>query len=119
MSLRHGFVRAVRTATIADEASLSGEVVCEGLTLAAIVVPAGWVAADITFVGSVDGTNFFNLHEAGSDTEVTVQAAASRYIALDPTTYAGVQRLKVRSGTSAVPVAQTGGPLALQTVLID
>jgi hypothetical protein len=41
---------------------------------------------------------------AGS--EKTVTADASRHIIIDPQDFAGTQYLKVRSGTSGLPVAQ-------------
>ena len=39
--------------------------------------------------------------------EVTVTAAVSTFIVLDPSTYAGVKYLKIRSGTSGTPVTQS------------
>lgn len=112
-------LRAVKTATVSDGESLSEAVYCEGLRLAAIVVPSGWNAADITFQGSVDGTNWYDLHEPSGDTEVTVQAGASRYIVVaDPAAYEGLMRLKVRSGTSGTPVNQTGD-VTVQLVFVD
>lgn len=122
MSLRHGFVRGVKVATIADEASLSDEVHLNGLTLAAIIVPSGWVAADITFQGSVDGSVYRLVTESGADAELTIQAAASRYILIsEPASFGmkGLLRLRVQSGTNAVPVVQTAGPILLQLVLTD
>lgn len=118
MGLRYGLLRATKTATIAAAASLSGAVHLEGLALAALIVPSGWDAADITFQASIDGTNWFNVHEAGSDTEVTVQAGASRYIALSPDSFRGIQRVKVRSGTSGSAVNQAD-EVTLTLVLID
>lgn len=117
MSLRHGFVRSVRSATIADATSLSDEVILNGLTLVGVVVPSGWDAADITLEGSVDGTNFFDVHDDAGN-ELTITAAASRYITVDSTFTAGLQRIKVRSGTSALPVNQTGA-VTIQLVLVD
>jgi hypothetical protein len=76
-------------------------------TLVAIVVPASWTAADLTFQASNDDTTFTNLYNA-SGTEVTVTAAASRWIALDPSDFAGIAYLKVRSGTAAAAVNQGG-----------
>lgn len=119
MSLRYGLLRTVKTVTIADNASLSDAVHCNGLTLAALIVPSGWVAADVTFQASVDGTNWFNLYHAGSDTEFTAEAAASRYIAVNRDNFRGVSRLKVRSGTAAAAVSQTGGPLTITLIFTD
>ena len=85
--------------------------------LAGIVIPAGWVAADLTFQGSADGTDFYDVYDE-FDAEVVVQAAASRYIILDPAKFMNFGWIKVRSGTTATPVTQTGGPLELVAVLI-
>lgn len=79
----------------------------------AIAIPAGWQAADITFQASADGTTWYNLHESGSDTEVTVQAGAEKFITFSTAArdqLASVRYLKIRSGTSGTPVDQTGSP---------
>lgn len=94
--------------TIADGASLSDAAAGEGRRLVGIITPSGWDAADITFQGSVDNSTFVNVYPEDSDTEVTVQAGASRYIKLKSNEWASFPYLKVRSGTSGVPVNQTG-----------
>lgn len=102
-----------RTVTIASAASLSdGAHIGYGNpdgasrgTLVAIVMPAAWTAADLTFQASNDNTTFTDLYSA-SGTEYTASAAADRWIAFDPADFAGVTHLKVRSGTSSVPVTQ-------------
>ena len=106
-------LRATRVVVIEDNASLSSPVASEGFALAGILVPAGWVTADITFQASADGTNWFNLFD-DTATEVTVEAAAESYVAFDGRPFRGIPRLKVRSGTAASPVPQTSGPIALQ-----
>lgn len=93
-------------ATIANGTSLSATVDIGGTTLAGIVMPAAWDAANLTFQASHDGTSFNNLYDALGG-EKTVTAAASRFIALDPADFAGVRYLKLRSGTSGTPVNQT------------
>lgn len=99
------FKNSVQNATIAAAASLSGAVDLNNYALVGIVVPAGWDAADITLQGSVDGTTFFNVYQ-DDDSELTIQAAASRYVVVDPRYTYGLQRIKVRSGTAAAPVNQ-------------
>lgn len=74
-------------------------------TLVAIVMPAAWTAADLTFQASNDDSAFANLYNA-SGTEITVPVGASRWVAIDPTDFAGVAFLKVRSGTSGAAVNQ-------------
>lgn len=94
------------TATIGVGASLSGAVGTGGLDLQAIIVPSGWDAADITFQASHDGTNYYDCYIASADTEVTVQASASRYITIPAGTINGASWLKVRSGTTGSAVNQ-------------
>jgi hypothetical protein len=73
---------------------------------AVIEMPAAWDAANLTFQTSGDGVNYFNVYdEFGA--EVTVTAAVSRRIRLDPVQWSGIQYVKVRSGTSGTPVNQT------------
>lgn len=115
--LRHGLLRSVEVATISSGTALSDEIVCEGKRLAGIVMPAAWTAADLTFQGSVDGSRFVDIHD-DSGTEETVTADADRYIPVNPALWEGVQRIKVRSGTSAAPVNQAADR-SIQLVLVD
>jgi hypothetical protein len=92
---------------IAAGAALSGAIQIGGGRVSAIVMPAVWTTANLTFQGSIDGTTYYDVYdEAGSEYGVT--AAASRYIALDAGALelSGVQYLKVRSGTTGSPVNQ-------------
>jgi hypothetical protein len=84
-------------------------------TVAAIVMPADWTAADLTFQASVDNSTYWNVYDA-DDAEVTVQAAEDRHIILDPADFAGCPYLKVRSGTSGAAVNQ-GAARTIQLVL--
>lgn len=96
------------TATIANAASLSGEVDLEGQAVQAIQMPAAWTAANLTFTASAaSGGTFDPVHDDGG-TEVTVTAAAARTIGLDAVAREldGLRFIKVRSGTAGVPVAQ-------------
>lgn len=97
----------VYSATIANGASLSDAVGMENIILTGVIMPASWTAANITFQASVDGVTFNNVYDSLGN-ELTVTAAASRYIAIDPSVYAGMKYLKVRSGTSSAAVNQGG-----------
>lgn len=90
-------------AVIANGASLSGAVELDGL-LVGIQMPTAWTAAGITFQASADGTNFFDVKDSAG-TEVSLTAAASTYITLDPAAR-NFKAIKVRSGTSAAAVNQ-------------
>lgn len=92
-------------ATIANGASLSDAVDLGGKLLGGILMPAAWTAANLTFQASADGVTYGNVYDAVGD-EYTVTAAASRFIALDPSMFSGAQYVKVRSGTAGSPVNQ-------------
>jgi len=92
--------------TIAEGESLSSSVnLGGGLTLVGISMPAAWTAAPLTFQASRYGSTFIDVYDAAG-VELQVAAAANRYIVLDPALWVGVWYLKLRSGTSAAPVAQ-------------
>lgn len=94
-----------KTVTIANGASLSGILELGGGILTGMILPAAWTAAGITFQGSVDGTNFYNLYdEFGA--EITLTVDASRYIRLNPTDNYSIPYMKLRSGTSGSAVNQ-------------
>ena len=93
------------TVTIANGASLSDAADMKGHSLVALEMPAAWTAADITFEASPDGVTYNDVHiEAG--TERTLTVAVDRFVLMDQTLWKGVRFLKVRSGTSSVPVNQ-------------
>lgn len=95
----------VTTATIAASGNLSDAIDLQGRTLRAIQMPAAWTAANITLQASYDGTTYANVYDDGGN-EYTITAAQARFILVDPNVLVGVRRLKVRSGTGSVPVAQ-------------
>lgn len=95
-----------RTATIAESGNLSNAVIIDESLILGLILPSDWTAADLTLQASHDGTNFANVYDSAG-TEVTIKAAASRYITLDPSAFAGMQAIKLRSGTSGTPVTQT------------
>jgi hypothetical protein len=88
----------------------NGEAVSEaanlrGGLLSTIEMPAAWTAANLTFQTCGDGSNFFDLYDE-LGTEVTAVADASRRIRLEPSQFAAVAQIKVRSGTTGTPVNQ-------------
>jgi len=100
--------RDILTATIAKDAAVSGVIEIGGARHFAIQMPAAWTAANLTFQSSnlVDGT-FYDVY--GSDgIEILVTAAASRMITIDihQGALAPLSFIKIRSGTTAVPVNQ-------------
>lgn len=92
------------TVTIANGASLSGAVDLGGRKLVAIIMPDAWTAAGLTFQGSVDGTNFFNVYDGATERALTV--SASYYSAFNIADWVGFRWIKVRSGTAGSAVNQ-------------
>lgn len=103
-----GVITSQATATILNGASLGGVVYLGAKVLVGIQMPAAWTAADLTFQASVDGVTFNDVYTPdGAGTEVTVKAAASRYIPASDLAFAkGMLYIKIRSGTASVPVVQ-------------
>lgn len=64
-------------------------------TLCGLYLPAAFTGANITFQGSYDGTNFFAVKKDGA--AVSVAFAASSYIVLQPSDFAGLNQIKVVS----------------------
>ena len=94
--------------TIANGASLSGEIDLEGFKNFAIEMPAAWTAANLTFqAASASGGTFQNVHD-DAGTEVVVTAAAARVIGMDAVKreLAALRFIKIRSGTTGTPVNQ-------------
>jgi hypothetical protein len=93
--------------TIANGTSLSAAVPIGDHVPVGIAMPSGWDAAGLTFQVSCDGGTTWNeLYDSGGN-ETTLTVAAGRYIPLDPTTWVGINHIKLRSGTSGVAVNQT------------
>ncbi len=90
--------------------TISSVIDTERVTVMGIIVPLGWTAANLTFQASntpdIPG-EWFNVYD-DTGVEVTVIAAANRAIAIDfaALKLAPWRYLRVRSGTSATPVAQ-------------
>lgn len=96
----------VTQATILNGASLSDVVVLDGQTLTGIAMPAAWTAAGLSFQVSYDGGTTYQEMVDSGNVAVTFTVAAAQFIAVEPLLWLGVQRLKVRSGTSGSPVNQ-------------
>lgn len=98
---------SVVVATIAAGESLSDAVYTGGLVPCSLEMPAAWDTADITFqAASDDEASVADVYE-NDGTELTIKAAASQFISLDPTKLLGARYIKIRSGISASAVNQT------------
>lgn len=84
--------------SIASGGTTSGMADLQNRRLLAIQMPAAFTGSALTFQGSHDGETFATLYSSGSD--VSVAVAAGKYVAIDPAIFAGVEYLKVISGSA-------------------
>lgn len=91
--------------TIANGASQSDAIRLNGSALVGIELPAAWTTANLTLLASNDNSTFNPVYDSAG-TEVTITAAASRYVVLQPGLFFGMEWLKLRSGTAGTPVNQ-------------
>lgn len=89
------------TVTIGAGASLSGatEDMLSLGELVAVITASTWDTAAVTFQASVDGTNFFNVYNEGTEYSLT-GVVASAYNRVSINVFLGARYLKVRSGTA-------------------
>lgn len=99
---------------IPNGGSLSAEVAVGGLRIVGIRMPAAWTAAAFTFqalvfqpTGNPPAPVFGEVVDSANAAITVATPAASTYIALaDTAAFIGLGRIKVRSGTSGLPVNQ-------------
>lgn len=100
-------IPSTTTVTIANGQSLSGAVNLSGFTLIGIDLPSAWTTANLTLQASIDNSTWDNVFDS-TGTEVTISAAASRFVLLNPADFVAIRYLRLRSGTSGTPVNQGG-----------
>ena len=77
-------------------------------SLLGLFMPAAWTTASVTFsVSPTCAAPWYNAYDS-TGTEYTVAVGTSRYVGLDPAYFVGIRCVKLRSGTSAIPVNQGG-----------
>lgn len=107
------------TATIAINQSLSAAIDLKGRSLVGIMMPSAWTTAQLSFQVSLDGSTYVNLYNTQGD-EFISEASTSRFIAISQFEFLPVRYVKIRSGTSAVPVNQAAArSLVLATRDVD
>jgi len=95
-----------KTVTIAAGASLSGSSGdTKGRSVAGIITDAAWDTQAVTFQVSIDGTNYFNLYNAGTEYSLAAVVASSAH-AVNPDVFAPFRYVKVRSGTAGLAANQ-------------
>lgn len=92
-------------AAIANGASVSGDIDLGTARLGRIAMPAAWTSADLTLQTSFDGIAWNNLYDKDGS-EYAIKADAARSVLIPLSDMLSVRYLRIRSGTSATPVAQ-------------
>ena len=71
------------------------------------------VVVGVAHVAATFNNTIITITDGAGNAISVVVAAASTFILIDPSLWAGVKWLKVRSGTSGSPVNQTVNPIQL------
>lgn len=98
----------IKTITIAQDASLSGEIDLLGFNLFAIEMPSEWTTAVITLAACSESGGTFTPVYDDAGVEVTIQTGTSRVIGLDLAALkiGALRYIKIRSGTVGSAVTQ-------------
>jgi hypothetical protein len=95
------------TVTIADSASLSGASAALRGRLVAIITDSAFDTNAVTFQVSHDASTYTNLYNEGTEYSIA-GVVASAYNRVDAAMFYGARTVKVRSGTAASAVNQSG-----------
>lgn len=82
------------TGTVTNAVGLNSE------TISAIVIPAVFAAATLSFQGSADGVNFFPIRNIETDTPIIVPVTAGGYYPINPVILIGALYLKIVSDSA-------------------
>ena len=98
----------IDNATLTSGQSLTGALNMKNKILMALEIPSTWTTANITFQVSIDGTNYNDLYDSdGNEVTFTTVAGKHQY-SKDPLAFIPFNWIKLRSGTTAVAVNQSG-----------
>lgn len=85
--------------TISSGQTVSGAIDLQGHTICGLIMPAAFTSASLTFsMSQTVGGTYAVINKDGSDLSKTV--AASKYIVLSPSEFAGINFLKLISGSA-------------------
>ena len=103
-------VASVAITTTAASSGLSDAIDLGGHTLSSIHVSTRWVNAALSFQGSLDGTNYFDVFTTTGGELIYgtsgSSAMVSKIISFDPATFSGIPYFKIRSGGTTAPITQ-------------
>ena len=102
-----GSLDATFTATVAVSGTTSGAINLQGFAPCGLYFPATTDGTTVTFQASADGTTYYPIY--GTDgNQISYTIAASRYVPLDPSVFAGVAFLKLVLGTQSTTATVVG-----------
>ena len=98
------------TVVIANGGTLSAASDLGGKTLVGVITPTAWTAAAISFdVNADSGATFYPLYNQSGEVSIAsadIATGAARWFSVEPSDFAGVRELKIRSGLNGATVAQ-------------
>ena len=101
---------------IPNGTALSNATDLEGATVVGLRMPAGWDAADLSFLAGPSAADLQDVHS--STAEIVITATVDLHVILDRDLLRGAGRfIQVRSGVSAVPINQS--PARVITLLLS
>jgi hypothetical protein len=92
--------RLYATATIAASGTTSDAVDCTRYQLVGFYTPAALTGTAITFTASPDNSTFYTVKEVGGAATKSETVTTSSFYPLDPRVFAGLQYVKLVSGSS-------------------
>jgi len=112
--MSYGRERIVIPVRIQNGQSLSDEINVDALRIVGVIMPAVWTTANLTFASLLSEPAALPkvpvygavLDGSGNELAVTSPAQATYVSLADALPFRALGRLKVRSGTVAIPVAQ-------------
>jgi hypothetical protein len=105
-----------KTVTIANGASLSGASAdLAGNGVVGIITAAAWDTNAVSFQGSLNGTDWYNLYNGGTEYSLA-GVVASAFCAVNKDLFLGTRYVKVRSGTAGAAANQTGATVVTLVV---
>jgi hypothetical protein len=104
-------LQKVTSGCIANGSNQSIAITLNELTPVGIIAGSTLSASGLSFLGSVDGINFYGIYDKSSEVLVvsgSAPNASARSYSLDPMTFFPYNFIKVRMGSSASSTVQAG-----------
>jgi hypothetical protein len=90
----------ITTATIASGQTTSAAVDLSGTTLVGLQMPASFTGTSVTFQVATSAAGTYQSMTSSTGSALTFTVAGGKYVAANPTDFAGVQYFKLISGSS-------------------